>query len=192
MATVFESLDDPGFQGLFDDFSHTAYRLEARQGYGVSYEMEEFARFRSGQARGAFPGIAEWAERVEAATAVGKRFHRVHVVTEPLSDYVRFECAWCYRHTAAAGEDVRVVAVPEGTWPQGLPRFDYWLFDSALLVRMDYADDDAFVRAEIVADPAQVVAANAARDHAVHLSVPFADYAAGFDDLMRRPASSPV
>ncbi len=39
--------------------------------------------------------------------------------------------------------------------------------------------------AELVDDPEQVVQANAWRDQAVHLSLPFTEYAAGFDDLMR-------
>jgi hypothetical protein len=185
VGTIFTSLSDPEFQRLFDDFRYTAYRLEALQVYGVPYEMAEFARFQAGEARGEFPGIARWADRVARGVRAGKRFHRVHVVTEPLSDYVRFECAWAYRHTVAAGEDVRIAAVPEGQWPDGLPRFDYWLFDSSVLVRMNYADDGTFVSAELVDDPEQVVQANAWRDQAVHLSVPFAEYAAGFDDLMR-------
>ncbi|PSK95727.1 hypothetical protein CLV63_114160 [Murinocardiopsis flavida] len=186
MGTRFESLDDPGFQGLFDDFEYSAYRLESLQVYGVPYELAEFERFRSGEARGEFPGIAEWAERVARRTREGRRFHRVHVVIEPLSDYVRFECAWCYRHTVAAGEEVRMLAVAEGQWPEGLPQADYWLFDSARLVRMDYADDGTFIAAEVVDDPEQVVAANVQRDRAVYLSVPFGDFAADFDDLMRR------
>ncbi len=190
LGTVFESLSDPGFQRLFDDFRYTAYRLEAHQIYGVPYEMAEFSRFQAGEARGEFPGIARWADRVGKGVRAGKRFHRVHVVTEPLSDYVRFECAWAYRHTVAAGEEVRIIAVPDGRWPDGLADFDYWLFDSSVLVRMDYADDGAFLSAERVDAPDQIVQANAWRDQAVSLSVPFTDYAAGFDDLMRRPAAS--
>jgi len=190
VGTIFTSLSDPDFQRLFEDFRYTAYRLETFQVYGVPYEMEEFARFQAGEARGEFPGIARWADRVSRGVKAGKQFHRVHVVTEPLSDYVRFECAWAYRHTVAAGEDVRITAVPEGQWPDGLPRLDYWLFDSSVLVRMDYADDGTFVSAELVDDPEQVVQANLWRDQAVHLSVPFAEYAAGFDDLMKPVAHS--
>src|SRR5690606_23077601 len=79
------------------------------------YEMVELARFQEGEAGGNFPSITRWVERVRRGVRAGKRFHRVHMmVTEPLSDYVRFECAWAYRHTVAAGEDVRIIAVPEG------------------------------------------------------------------------------
>ena len=120
--------------------------------------MVELARFQEGEAGGNFPSITRWVERVRRGVRAGKRFHRVHMmVTEPLSDYVRFECAWAYRHTVAAGEDVRIIAVPEGQEPAGLPRFDYWLFDSSTLVRMNYADDGTFLSAELVADPEQTV-----------------------------------
>ena len=42
---------------------------------------------------------------------------RVHVVTEPLSDYIRFELTG-YAPNVEAGEDVRVISVREGEpWP---------------------------------------------------------------------------
>lgn len=50
---------------------------------------------------------------------------------------------------------------------------------------MNYADDGTFLPAELVADPEQTVQANLWRDQAVHLSLPFTEYAAGFDNLMR-------
>ncbi|WP_067800178.1 DUF6879 family protein [Actinomadura formosensis] len=142
-------------------FRYTAYRLEALQRYDVSYEKEEFALFLAGQARGGFPGIADWIEgNVRPAKKAGKRMHRVHVVEEPLSDYVRFECAWSYEHTVPAGEDVRIIPVGRGEWPEGIPRRDYWLFDSCRFVTMHYERDGAFAAAEIIDDPEEIVQAN--------------------------------
>ncbi|GAB3214100.1 DUF6879 family protein [Marinactinospora thermotolerans] len=183
MGLTFTSLEENKFQHLFEEFSYTAYRLETLQTYGVPYELEEFRRFRSGQSRGAFPGISRWIDRVRKGGGQGKVFHRVHVVSEPLSDYVRFECAWSYRHTVRAGEDVRILPVDATGWPDGLPRSDYWLFDSSVLVWMDYAADGAFRSAELVDDPAAVVQANLWRDRAIHLSIPFTQYEQGFDPM---------
>lgn len=184
MATIFLSLSDSGFNSLFNDFKYTAYRLETLQSYDVSYEQGEFGRFLAGEARGRFPGIADWADTVRAGGLEGKRFHRVHVLVEPLSDYVRFECAWSYRHTVAAGEDVRIIPVSGGKWPEGLPGIDYWLFDSTRLLLMNYAEDGAFLSAELTEEPDRVVEANRWRDQAICLSIPFSEYAAGYDDLM--------
>jgi hypothetical protein len=102
--------------------------------------------------------------------------HRVHVVEEPLSDYVRYEFGWSYVHTAAAGEDVRVIPVQAGQWPDEIPHYDYWLFDSSLLISMHYDEDGAFTAAEIADDPDKVVRANYWRDAAVALSTPFTEY----------------
>lgn len=104
--------------------------------------------------------------------------HRVHVVTEPLSDYVRFECGWAYEHTVAAGEDVRLIPVAANQWPEGLPHYDYWLFDSSTLVAMYYGDAGTFSSCAIIDEPDKVVQANYWRDLAVHASIPYREYAA--------------
>ncbi|MDA0566014.1 hypothetical protein LG943_17080 [Streptomonospora sp. S1-112] len=127
----------------------------------------------------------DWGARVRAATAEGRRFDRVHVVAEPLTDYIRFECAWGYRRNSAAGERIRILPVKQGEWPEAIPAFDYWLFDSHKLLLMNYADDGSLVSTEIVDDPAEIVRANVWRDRALHLSIPFTEYAAQFDDYMR-------
>ncbi|MEV0345538.1 DUF6879 family protein [Nonomuraea sp. NPDC050680] len=176
---MFRSLDDAEFNRFFTEFRFTAYRLESLQRYDVSYEKTEFDLFLNGQQRGEFPGIAQWIDgTVKPARNSGKLLHRVHVVQEPLSDYVRFECAWAYAHTVPAGEDVRLIPVPSGEWPAGLPRYDYWLFDSSSLVTMHYEEDGSFEAAEIVDDPEKIVQANFWRDMAVGQSIPFASFAA--------------
>ncbi|MFC4530091.1 DUF6879 family protein [Sphaerisporangium dianthi] len=184
MGRVFRSLDDAEFNRLFTEFRFTAYRLESLQVYDVSYEKAAFELFLSGQRRGEYPGIAQWIdETITPARDSGKLVHRVHVVEEPLSDYVRFECAWAYAHTVSAGEDVRFIPVPSGEWPEGLPRYDYWLFDSCLLVAMHYRDNGEFEAAEILDDPEKIVQANFWRDMAVRRSISFATFAARHDGV---------
>jgi hypothetical protein len=178
MGERYLSLDDPGFNRHFHEFRYTAYRLESLQRYDVTYEREEFQRFLDGETRGEFPGIGEWVATVRRAVTAGKRMHRVHVVQEPLSDYVRFECGWAYEHTVAAGEDVRIIPVAAGSWPAGLPRHDYWLFDSAVLIKMHYDRDGKFEVAEVADDPRDIVEANYWRDLAVAKATPYRHYAA--------------
>ncbi|MBB5159561.1 DUF6879 family protein [Saccharopolyspora phatthalungensis] len=186
MGRSFTSLADDEFNRLFLDFRYTAYRLETLQRYEVSYEQAEFDRFLAGEARGEFPGIADWiGGTVTKAVSAGKRMHRVHVVQEPLSDYVRFECAWAYEHTSRAGEEIRIISVARDEWPAGLPKFDYWLFDSSQLVAMYYEDDGKFISAEIVDDPKRVVQANYWRDAAVEASIPYREFASPFDPQFR-------
>ncbi|MFF3865446.1 DUF6879 family protein [Micromonospora sp. NPDC001898] len=178
MTRSFTSLDDDEFNQLFRDFRYTAYRLETLQRYDVSYEQDEFARFLAGQSRGEFPGIAAWCDTVRAAVTAGKRMHRVHVVTEPLSDYVRFECGWAYEHTVEAGEDVRLIVASDNDWPAALPHYDYWLFDSHQLVAMYYDEEGRFVSGALISEPEKIVQANLWRDAAVSASIPYRTYAA--------------
>ncbi|HWC84580.1 MAG TPA: hypothetical protein VG756_31875 [Pseudonocardiaceae bacterium] len=185
MGKVFASLGDKDFNRLFSEFEYTAYRLESLQRYDVAYEKQEFSRFLDGESRGVFPGIAEWIDgTVATATNLGKRLHRVHVVEEPLSDYVRFECAWAYEHTVPAGEDVRMIPVPTGEWPE-LPPYDYWLFDSSILVSMHYRDDGIFSYAQVEDDPRKIVQANYWRDLAVNRSIPYRQFADRYDSQFR-------
>lgn len=189
MGRRFSSLADDEFNRLFTDFKFTAYRLEALQRYDVTYEQDEFSRFLAGESRGEFPGIAEWIDgTVAKAVAAGKVLSRVHVVELPMSDYVRFECAWAYEHTVEAGEDVRILPVHRGEWPAELPHHDYWLFDSTQLVAMYYEEDGSFLSAEIIDDPRRVVEANHWRDVARASAVPYHEFARTHRDQLRVPA----
>ncbi|GAB3448030.1 hypothetical protein GCM10027570_21140 [Streptomonospora sediminis] len=173
------------FDRLFSEFRYTAFRLETFQTYSSAYDTEPFRRFMADDLDDYSPTLHAWGEKLRADTAAGRTYSRVHVVTEPLTDYMRFECAWGYRPNAEAGENIRILAVKEGDWPEGIPAFDYWLFDSHRLVSMTYADDGSLQATGLVDDSEQVVAANVWRDRANYLSVPFAEYQARFDTYMR-------
>jgi hypothetical protein len=112
---------------------------------------------------------------------------RVHVVTEPLTDYMRFELTWAYAPNVAAGEDIRIVPVgPDRPWPADLPHEDFWLFDSSVLYAARYADDGYWLGVESVTDPTAIVAACRWRDAALHLAQLWADYVATRPSLVDR------
>ncbi|WDZ93138.1 DUF6879 family protein [Nocardiopsis sp. HUAS JQ3] len=169
------------FDRFFEECRYTAFRLETLQVYDVGYEQEAFRRFLDDGAVITTKPDGDWARIV----GNGRRFRRVHVVIEPLTDYLRFECVWGYRSNVKAGEDVNILPVREGSWPEDVPRSDYWLFDSERLVRMNYAPDGTMLTPELVGDPKQIVRANAVRDRALHLSTPFPEYEKRFDADMR-------
>lgn len=187
MASI-SSLSDPAFRDLFDTFQYTAYRLETLPAYDVAYEEDSFKRFLQKRERGDNPSIGPWAERVRKVRPLGKRFQRVHIVSEPLTDYLRFEFAWSYRDSFAAGEDIRILRSDLVKVPAEAQLADYWLFDSTTLVSMRYKPDGQFDSAEITEEPAGVITANRARDAAVSLSIPFGEYDVGFDEWMNRAA----
>ena len=64
-------------------------------------------------------------------------------MTLPLTDYSRFG-VWCAQFTNDAGEDIRYLPRDQAD-AAGLPKHDYWLFDSTTLMRMTFDDNDAFL-----------------------------------------------
>ncbi|WP_052745930.1 DUF6879 family protein [Allosalinactinospora lopnorensis] len=170
---------------LFSGFRFTAFRLETLQTYDAQHESEPFRQFLALGEAEITEELTGWGAELQAGIAAGRRYDRVHVVTEPLTDYVRFECAWGYPHNVTAGENIRILPVRDGDWPDGLPHLDFWLFDSHRLLWMNYAEDSSLVSTELVDDPEWVVAANVWRDHAMQRSIPFAEYENRFDSFAR-------
>lgn len=92
---------------LFDTFTDSLFRLETLPDYPTSEYDERQRAFRDGRLLPPPPVKVEWLTLVRNRTAHGRRIHRVHVLDQPLSDYLRYELA-VYRENVAAGEDVRI------------------------------------------------------------------------------------
>jgi len=167
-------------------FDHTMFRLEVCQSYAVPYEDESFRRFLDGQDLVQDAGMAEWLELVRAARAAGKRMERVHVVAEPHTDYMRYELTWWYAANVAAGEDIRIIPVQKGQWPAGLPKHDFWLYDSNRVAVLHYDPAGHLYRVEMVRDPVEVVRHTAWRDVAMHQAIPWAEYLSRYPELQAR------
>jgi hypothetical protein len=119
--------------------------------------------------------MQSWFDMLREATAKGRRFTRVRVVTLPLTDYSRFG-VWCAQFTNGAGEDIRYLPRDRAGAAE-LPNHDYWLFDSRKLVRMHFDDTDAFLGGEVIEDPAEIVHHNYWRDAAWHHAIRRDDFA---------------
>ncbi len=119
--------------------------------------------------------MQSWLDLLRETTATGRRFARVRVVSLPLTDYSRFG-VWCAQFTNGAGEDIRYLDRAKAQ-AAGLPNYDYWLFDSRLLLRMHFDEHDAFLGGEIIEDTAEIVKANYWRDAAWHYAIRRDDFA---------------
>ena len=111
---------------------------------------------------------------VREGSAAGRRFARVRVIDLPMSDWTRYSYALA-EHNITAGEDIRYLARDRA--PANLPGYDYWLFDSSMLIVMRFDDADRFVGGEQVEDPSEIVQANYWRDAAWHWAVRRDDFA---------------
>lgn len=158
-------------QAQFATFSYSAFRLETYQSY-VGTGRDD-----------------QWIALLKANRRWGKTHQRVHVVTEPLTRGMQEELTTGYEGNVSAGEDIRVIPLADaGEWPDDLPLFDYWLFDSARLYAMRYTEDGAWGGAEHITDPQRIVEACQARDAALHRGIPWRTYIASRPELQRRLA----
>lgn len=114
-----------------------------------------------------------WLTMIRELTSEGRRLTRVRVVSLPMTDYSRFGM-FCSQYTNEAGEDIRYLARDQAA---DLPDYDYWLFDSSKLVRLNFDAEENFLGGEVIDDPAVIVQHNYWRDVAWHRAVRRSDFA---------------
>ncbi|WP_353938342.1 DUF6879 family protein [Streptomyces ficellus] len=117
----------------------------------------------------------DWRRNVAEQVAQGKRFERVRLVDDPPTDGQRFLLA-SGQGNVRAGEDIRNLSRADAEH-LGLPDWDFWLFDSRILVRFVFDENDTTMGVIVSEDPAEVLAACQARDTAWHHAVRTADFA---------------
>jgi hypothetical protein len=112
------------FDALFDTFHHTVARLEALPAYDVGgQEAVRIQAFREGRPRPLRSVATDpWLARIAVSTiTAGKRWTRVRVVDEPLTEYQRYQLT-SHQESQAAGE--RVLIAPRSAVGDVGP--DFW------------------------------------------------------------------
>ncbi|MBK3570039.1 DUF6879 family protein [Streptomyces sp. MBT62] len=160
--------------GLFRDFEHTAWRLETRRGYASDRNSPKWARFLVGEDIAGEPDNP-WRENLRAQVSLGKRFERVRVVDQPLTQGQEFLRASAPSNVAA-GEDIRTLTHTR-VQQLGLPDYDLWLFDSKILARFAFDNEDTTLGVYLTQDPVEVLPACQVRDAAWHHAVPAQEFA---------------
>lgn len=132
----------------FKSFEREAFRLEVLDEYAIPSSAENLRAFLSGEPQPADYNAA-WVETVRAATRAGKRMYRVHIVSRPLTDYLRYELGWGYTKNMTGGEEFFILDVTERPNPlEGAP--DFWIFDETSPVVMQYDEEGAFLGPDFV------------------------------------------
>lgn len=180
MSHWIHTTKDPEWAKLLTTYTTSAYRLEGQQTCSNPNEDAHLARFLAGE-RAEFD-LSKRLSRTRTQIAAGRAKTTVRVVVEPPTDYTRMELT-IYPQMVAAGEDIRIIAVPEGSWLAGLPRHDYWLLDDRDVWRMHYGDDFRFAGAELLEGEDVIADHLQWRDTALAQAVPLHDYLAA-----RQPA----
>jgi hypothetical protein len=144
---VSDLLTGERFRDLFTSFERTAEKLESRDRYSSPLEDRSVRQFLAGEPVD-LGWLDGWFAIVRAATTRGKRFARVRVVSEPLSDYKRFELMVCPR-TVSAGEEIHYLPRAQAD-DLGIPPRDFWIFDNERVALLHFSSEDVFLGAELL------------------------------------------
>jgi hypothetical protein len=170
-------LDGEAWQAKFRDFQTEAWRLETLPAYNVPQEDEEIRAFLAGERINPHTHSNDYTEDLRRVRREGKSKGRVHIVTRPLSDYLRYEFMYYLPH-AWAGEDIRIMDVTDRSNPLADVQ-DFWMFDKTDVVLMNYEADGTQISREVhQGDVAPYVEYQRI---ALAQSVPFEEYVKGLD-----------
>ncbi|MFD8863901.1 DUF6879 family protein [Streptomyces sp. NPDC059590] len=167
---------------LFEDFEHTAWRLETQRGYASDSQGANWQRWKAGEAIGRYEPQHPWHANVRAQTGAGKRFERVRLVDDPPTEGQRFLLASGLGNVEA-GEDIRNLRRSDAR-RSGLPDYDFWLFDSRVVIKFVIDGEGVTQGVLVLEDAASVVRACQARDAAWHYAVATREFQAQVPSAM--------
>lgn len=161
---------------LIAGFQHEALHLEMRDVYAAA----DHSRFRRWLAGEAFDPEEEaewwrpWREMMRRHQDAGKTLRRLRIVSEPVTDYIRFEHLDA-AELVRAGEDVRWLPRQNAS---GLlvPGNDLWCFDAETVIFTHFSGDGEVQGYELTTDPELVTRCGAAFEEAWSIAIPHGEY----------------
>ncbi|TVZ97574.1 DUF6879 family protein [Streptomyces sp. BK340] len=155
-------------------FEREAFRLETLDDYSQSGGTDAYLAFLAGREQPESYKTAAWLTTVGDATKAGKRVYRVHVLSRPLTDYLRFELSWGYRRNMTVGEEFFILDTTEQANP--IPDApDFWMFDGTAAAVMAYDGAGKYLGSQF-AEEGRLAEFRAYRDTALAHAVPFAEW----------------
>ena len=171
-----ESLDTAGWADLFDSCRESAYHLEMRDRYAVAEEQSDIEQWRAGRwgpeddAR----SKAGWLDLMRATKARGVRLRRVRIVSEPVTEYIRFEHEGTPQNLAA-GEDIRWLPRTRASG-LALPGNDCWIIDGTKVLFNHFTGDGGWIGNEVSTDPDVARICMRAFDSAWPIAIPHNEF----------------
>lgn len=144
----------PSFSELLRGAQHSAVHLEMRDVYAVANEKDSIARWRDGFRFDPVDRASwwrPWLDLVSESVARGVAVRRARIVSEPVSEYIRYEHSGTFTNVAA-GEQVRWLPRRQAS-AIALPGNDFWLFDETLVRWNHFTGDGGSAGPELTDDP---------------------------------------
>ncbi|MGW2054535.1 DUF6879 family protein [Streptomyces sp. NPDC001840] len=147
----------PDFAELLKSARHTAVHLEMRDVYSVGDEAQTYERFIQAGDADLDPDSAlwqGWTPLVREAVGRGVVMRRARIVSEPVTDYIRYEHALT-QVNVALGEQVRWLPRRQAS-AIALPGNDFWVVDDRLALFHFFTGDGDWAGHEYSEDTAAV------------------------------------
>ena len=160
---------------MLSSVSRTAFHLEQRDTWQrfTDADRDSYDGFlATGAADSDF--LDSWCALVRKAVARGVEFRRLRIVSEPLTDYVRWEHALTTANLAA-GEHVRWLPRSQCMDLLVVP-IDFWIFDSRLVRFGLFSGDGGVVGHEVREEPGISKLVADSFEHAWARGIPHSDY----------------
>jgi hypothetical protein len=150
------------FADLLAGCTRSAVHLELRDRYDDNPRIEAWRQGSRFDWRDRKSWWTDYHQAIEDAVSRGVIVRRVRIVSEPVSEYIRWEH---YTTTAIvlAGERVRWMP-RRRTTDIALPGNDFWLFDGSLLRVHHFDGDGNVVEDELTTDPRSIALCASAFD----------------------------
>jgi hypothetical protein len=154
---------------LFDTFERSAWRLECQGAYDEPEEREPIQRFLAGEPQD-LAWFEDWPIWIREQRQAGRAVGRARMLTEPLTDYLRFELS-ITPPAVAAGEDIRLI--DQLVFDElDIPREDFWIFDDLTVALLRFGDN-GMAGAEIITDRDRVASFRDRQRRAWDAAVPY-------------------
>jgi hypothetical protein len=164
-------------QEQFDTVERSSWRWECQGEYQV--DADSLQRWRDGLPFQETEAGRAWHAYIRGLRGRGIPFERVRMLTEPLTDYLRWMLDITYRNIDA-GEDIRWL--DQGVAQTlAMPPYDFYIFDDQRLAIMHFDGDKVLADLDVTDDPQRVATHRAYRDAVWPLAVRHADYIDTFE-----------
>jgi hypothetical protein len=162
---------------LLAGLEREAVHLELRDVYSLASEAQRFADFLATGRRdheAEAPARRYWTDLIRSLRSGGRTVRRARVVSEPVTDYIRYEWAGT-DPIVAAGEDIRWLPrrLASGF---ALPGNDFWLFDDQTVVFTVFTGDGDVAERQLTTDPAAVELCRSAFEAVWSVATPHEEY----------------
>ncbi|MFC9930224.1 DUF6879 family protein [Streptomyces sp. NPDC127190] len=159
----------------FATAQHSAVHLEMRDSYMTDDPV--FVAWKQGHPFDPAEEYRSWSDLMRQVTGRGVVVRRARIVSEPVSDYIRWEHSLTGPHNIAAGEQVRWLP-RRRTTDLALPGVDFWLFDGTTVVFNHFTGDGQWAEPgmETVTEPAVAKLCSTAFESVWERAVPHEQY----------------